>query len=311
MLKPLLCLALLLASCSGGDSKAPTDGKSSAAETRTTEVVVGDPLLVYATEDPDEGRLDVYTTRIGSGRAERLVGVGGRDDFSPSISPDGRSVAYRRNPPRGDEGDIYVVPTTGGKTKNLTRSPEVADWSPAWSPDGETIAFASGRSGSLDLWSMARDGSRPRQLTDDLALEEYPTWSPDGEQIAFQSTMDGEFDVFVMSSDGGDVSNITADPASDKWASWSPSGEWIAFVSTRDGGEDVFVMRPDGSSVRNVTATPDHYEEHPTWLPTGALTYLQHGESGPISSWAIDVEGGAPVRIETEAQPVFVYDWGP
>ena len=303
----VLLFVLLLAGCSAGDASIEDRTPKEAPPT----VVEGSPLLVFASDHQAQSRLDVYTTRVGSTRIERLVGVDGRDDFSPSVSPDGRFIAYRMNPPRGDEGDIFVVARGGGSTRNLTKSQDVADWSPAWSPDGRSIAFASDREGSVDLWSMTSAGSDPVRLTDDPAIEEYPTWSPEGDRIAFQSTMDGEFDVFLMDPDGGAVTNVTAHPASDKWADWSPGGDWIAFVSTRDGGEDVFVMRPDGTSVRNVTPTPDLYEAHPTWLPDGTLTYLQHGETGPISVWAIDVDGGSPLLLETEAQPVFVYDWVP
>jgi len=205
------------------------------------------------------------------------------------VSPDGRWVAYRRNPPRSDESDIYVVGADGGGSRNLTRSPGIADWSPAWSASGEEIAFFSNEDGGLDIWIMDRDGSLMRRVTDDPALDEYPTWSPDGMRIVFQSTRDGEFDIFVMSREGGDQTNITTDPARDQWAAWSPDGRWIAFISMRDGSEDIFVMRPDGSEVRNLTGTPDLQESHPAWLPNGTLTFERHGESarsrcGPSTS---------------------------
>lgn len=62
----------------------------------------------------------------------------------------------------------------GGHARNLTRN-HGNDWSPAWSPDGRTIAFASTRSGSLDLWTMASDGSNATRLSSSPA--EYPSWS--------------------------------------------------------------------------------------------------------------------------------------
>jgi Tol biopolymer transport system component len=158
---------------------------------------------------------------------------------------------------------------------------------------------------------MSRDGSGERALTDDAALDEYPTWSPDGNRIAFQSMRDGEFDIFVMSGDGQDEVNITNHPPRDQWASWSPDGEFIAFMSERDGSEDVFVMRPDGSDVRNLTQTPDLQESHPAWSPDGTLTFIRHGESGPITLWAVSLDGGSEIRIETPAEPVFAYSWGP
>ena len=102
--------------------------------------------------------LDVYVAFVPGGPPRRVAGAAGRDDFSPAWSPNGKLIAYRQNPPRGDESDIMVVPAQGGSPRNLTRSPGVADWSPAWSPNGKLIAFFSNRAGN-DIWTMRPDGS--------------------------------------------------------------------------------------------------------------------------------------------------------
>ena len=201
-----------------------------------------------------------------------------------------------------------VVSAQGGRARNLTRSPGVADWSPAWSPDGKLIAFYSSRRGN-DIWTMKPDGSKPRQLTRSDSLDEYPSWSPDGKRLVFQTTRNGDFDVYTMNRDGRSQRSLARHPGSDKWASWSPDGSHIAFVSDRDGSEDVFLIRPDGSGLRNVTKTPDLEESHPAWSPTGALTYLRHADVGPIDLVAADPDGETPRRLDTVAEPVFVFDW--
>ena len=232
--------------------------------------------------DSGSGWLDVYVTVVPGGRPRLLAGVAGRDDFSPAWSPDGKLIAYRLNPGRGDEGDIMVVPAGGGKPRNLARSPSVADWSPAWSPDGRSIAFFSGRAGGRDIWTMRPDGTGMRRLTNDAALNEYPTWSPDGTRIAFQTPRAGEFEIFVTASNGGRPHNLTRHPGRDQWAAWSPDGRWIAFMSMRDGSEDIFIVRTDGTGARNVTRTRELQESHPTWSPTGELTFTRHAETGQI-----------------------------
>ena len=259
--------------------------------------------LAYATESVNRPGLDVYLASVPNGKPRRIAGVAGRDEFSPAWSPNGKLIAYRRNPPRGDESDIMVVAASGGRPRNLTNSPGVADWSPAWSPDGRSIAFFSMRAGGRDIWVMRQDGGQKRRLTRDGSLNEYPTWSPKGRTIAFQSTRDGEFEIYAMASDGRRQRNLTRHPSEDKWAAWSPDGNWIAFVSTRAGSEDVFLMRPDGTRVRNVTRTPRLQESHPSWSPSGELTFSRHGDSGPIELWSIRMGVGDARRLDTAAEP--------
>jgi Tol biopolymer transport system component len=133
------------------------------------------------------------------------------------------------------------------------------------------------------------------------------TSTPPG--IVFQTARNGEFDVYVMGRDGRSQRNLSRHPARDQWAAWSPDGKNIAFMSERDGSDDVFLIRPDGSGIKNVTRTPNLQESHPTWSPTGALTYTRHAETGPIELWATDADGKHTRRLDTTTEPVFVFDW--
>ena len=305
----LLAGGLSLSACSGEDgatatgeaARAPASAPSSTAPSETAPW-----RLVYASDVG--GDLDIYVVDVPGGKPRRIVGVRGRSDFSPSSSPDGKTIAYRLNPVRGDEGEIMVVSARGGKPRNLTKSRRVADWSPVWHPSGRTIAFFSFPRQRGDIWLMRRDGKLRRRLTRDGTLNEYPSFSPDGKRVVFQSRRDGQFELYVIGLDGRER-RLTADPGDDKWAAWSPDGKWIAFTSDRDGSDDVFVMRLDGSGVRNLTRTPALDETHSAWAPDGRLTFSRHGESGPISLWVIDPGGGAAEQLDTDAQPVFTFDW--
>ena len=110
------------------------------------------PALAYAS-DGGGGSLDVYVLPSGAAEPRRLTTTT-LDEFSPSWSPGGRSVAYRVNPRRSDVGDIWVMRADGRGKRNLTRSPRVAEWSPSWSPDGRRIAYYS--SLGMDVWVMRR-----------------------------------------------------------------------------------------------------------------------------------------------------------
>jgi Tol biopolymer transport system component len=51
----------------------------------------------------------------------------------------------------------------GALQTRLTNNP-AQDKNPAWAPDNTAIAFSSNRSGILNLWAIAPDGSNPSQL---------------------------------------------------------------------------------------------------------------------------------------------------
>ena len=59
------------------------------------------------------------------------------------------------------ERALFVINADGSGEHPLVTGPD-ADLSPAWSPDGSRIAFASGASGSTDLFTVKADGSDRR-----------------------------------------------------------------------------------------------------------------------------------------------------
>src|SRR3982750_3626097 len=89
---------------------------------------------------------------------------------SPSISPDGRYVAYaeRTTDWDGNKGvnSLNVIDLQGDATKPLVLlSGEKGGPSPAWSSDGRWLYFISGKSGLAQLWRSNADGSVRQQLT--------------------------------------------------------------------------------------------------------------------------------------------------
>jgi TolB protein len=161
-------------------------------------------------------------------------------------------------------------------------------------------------SGSPELWLMDFGTGAKRQLTHAGELSEYPSWKSSGRELVFGGIRGGNFEVLRISARGGRERNLTNHPAADKWPAWSPDGRRVAFTSDRDGGEDVYVMRADGSDVRNVSRTREEEESHPAWTPDGRLSFLQHGQTGPVHVRVIDpVRGDYDLPIDA----VFVFDW--
>jgi Tol biopolymer transport system component len=81
-----------------------------------------------------------------------------------------------------------------------------------YSPDGKSIVFASDRSGNLEIWMCASDGSNTFQLTS-LGEPETgsPHWSPDGQYIVCDSRHGGNADIYIIKATGGQPRRLTTD----------------------------------------------------------------------------------------------------
>ena len=115
------------------------------------------------------------------GRPRRLTRTDELDELAPSVSPDGRTVAYMGLDRKTQRSRLFLIPLGGGAGRGLTEGP--ADMTPSFSPDGRTIAFAApvkGR-GDIDLWTVDAEGRGRRLLVGEpLADETGPVWSADG-----------------------------------------------------------------------------------------------------------------------------------
>ncbi|MFT5141941.1 MAG: Tol biopolymer transport system component [Rhodothermales bacterium] len=97
--------------------------------------------------------------------------------MSVDVSPDGQTIIFDLM------GDLYTMPIDGGAAKPLTTG-AAWDVQPSFSPDGSRIAFTSDRAGGDNIWTVAADGSDPKQITKEtFRLLNGAAWTPDGEYI--------------------------------------------------------------------------------------------------------------------------------
>jgi len=168
-----------------------------------------------------------------------------------SSSADGRLFAYTNG---YLDTDIWRIPVPGTSTRPA-RLISSARWdvSPDFSPDGSRIAFASDRSGAMEIWISASDGSAPVRLTYYGAESGSPRWSPDGTEIAFDLTEHGNADIYVISSNGGQPRRLTFDASDERLPSWSRDGKTIYFTSNRTGTQEIWRIAALGGQAAQVT----------------------------------------------------------
>jgi Tol biopolymer transport system component len=181
---------------------------------------------------------DVYVMRIGDGKPLRLTTDPAKDE-TPTWSPDGRYIAFRRK--HDHKGEIYVVPALGGpERKLLTLKNAFFDELPLdWSPDGKYLAYVdSGPSQSDVIFLLAVDNpqdKRPLSTSFVGQADFSPRFSPDGRTVAFVQFADVR-DIFLVPTAGGEPRRLTFDNAYISGLDWTPDGAYIVFLSDRLGG---------------------------------------------------------------------------
>jgi TolB protein len=246
---------------------------------------------------------DVWSIDADGTGLTRLTQASGPDahDFDPTLSHDGRFIAYRRERD-GGYPEIWVMNFDGTGQHRLTPDGGF----PTWSSDGSMIAYAPPGGPSRMSWVaiMNPNGSEHRRLphTDG---GEYPSWSPDGKRIAFSSNLSGRALMTIVDVDGSRVVDLSSVGQGGQVA-WSPDGRSILFASHRDhtdNGRDIYVMRPDGTRIKRLTRANG---ETPAWSPDGR--YIVFSAFGGLGVMRADGSGVMSLSVEEAGEASFP-DW--
>jgi Tol biopolymer transport system component len=214
-----------------------------------------------------DGQSEIYVMNADGSDQTRLTNNPANDTF-PAWSPDGSKIVFASER-ASNTTEIYAMNADGSDVTRLTTTPFISGTEagfsdfPLWSAD-DRIAFSSVRSGlqTLQLFTMAPDGSNQKQITSDPVGALYPIWSPDSNRLLYYSehgfdTGGQNGDVFVVNADGTGTAQLTNTPGADLAASWSPDGTKILFSTDRNGGQlDLYTMNADGSGQTPLTSEP-------------------------------------------------------
>jgi dipeptidyl aminopeptidase/acylaminoacyl peptidase len=171
---------------------------------------------------------------------------------------------------------------------------------PQIGPDGQSVVYVLGYNDRMhdaiysNLWSVAIDGSAPRQLTDGPYKDTSPRWSPGGTRIAYLSNRSGKKQLRVRTVAGGEEVEITARDDSPENFAWSPDGRSIAYTA-RVPGEPAWQVTMPEKPAGATWAAPPVVVTRLHWRNDGSGLI----QPGGIGLFVVSAAGGAPRQIPT------------
>lgn len=133
-------------------------------------------LVVFAAKDP----WAIWTVPLQGGTALKLDRS---VETTPTISPDGRQVAYEFLDEKVKRVKLCVQLLEGGSATTIADS-DVGFSNIRWTLDGQAIAYVSNSEGRTNVWAQPVAGGPPKRLTDfkNEWLMRFD-WSRDGKQL--------------------------------------------------------------------------------------------------------------------------------
>jgi Tol biopolymer transport system component len=284
-------------------------------------------LVSTVKEAPDQPNA-LYLVSVESGEKRRLTSpaTGIPGDADGVISPDGRTLVFRRNAVNtvsSRASDLYALSLAGdyspqGKPKRLTfDNAQLAGI--AWTANSREIVFSSRRGGSLALWRMAVSGSAsPNPLVLSQGQNAiYPAISRQGSRLAYTQRVVATSNIWRMNLSNPSQAPTALIPSSRREisAQYSPDGKRIVFASDRSSARpEIWVCDADGSNPSQpftTQLTTTGYSGSPRWSPDGQRIAFDTAIDSLWQIFTVSSHGGKPrqmTRDSDNSRPSWSHD---
>lgn len=233
-------------------------------------------------------------------------------DWTPTVSPDGRMIAFVRGPESAVR-DVYVMNSAGGEPKGLTTDGRLV-LGLAWTANSRNIVFSSNRDGSFSLWQVPVGGGALTHLDAGGDNAYSPAISRLGNLLAYTHGT-GKWDIVrldLKSAAAGDgAGQILSSNEQDSSPQFSPDGTRIAFQSWRSGTQEIWICGADGSDPVQLTSFGGALTGSPRWSPDGLQIAFDSRPDGRAHIFVISPDGGTPRALTTGQFNDIVPSWSP
>jgi len=243
------------------------------------------------------GSENIWTLPVAGGEARRLTDFQSGRVLWPSITRDGKTIAFER-----DFG-IWTMDTATGRARavaierrgavpgpgieHLSLSNGLAEL--ALSPDGKKVAFVV--HGEV-FAASAKDGGDAARVSRTTAAESDVAWAPDSRRVAYVSDRDGAPHLFLYDFGAGAETLLTSG-GTDEAPRFSPDGKTLAFVRNQRELRLLDLETKAERLLAEGTFGDALGAEQPVWSPDGRwLAILSEGEKGFTNVGLVPAAGG-------------------
>jgi len=206
-------------------------------------------LLVCHSYDSGMGHLLLQSSSGGAVPLE--LTHGNVWDYKPTVSPDGRWLAFSRS--LDGPSRIWIMPFPAGDPVALTQFGYDNDdrW-PTWSREGDKLLFHRLSEPGLAVRIFDR---KTGAVTTVVGRDESPgqaSFDPSSTHVVY-AALEGNKQVLRIRSLDGKTFRTIPLLVGATFPRWSPSGKDIAFTCWNGERWDICTVRPDGTNFRNWT----------------------------------------------------------
>jgi len=251
--------------------------------------------------------IDTDHARI-TGERQRLTQVEGVRDDAPSLSRDGKKVAYF-----SDNRLVVKDLVTGQETQLVQDLPIARGSSPRISPDGSLVAYYLPRvdTPAADLLVIPTAGGAPRRVCQKCG---WPGgFSSNGDRVLTENSGTGLDRISLVDLATGKAADVLSDPLRALWNPfYSWDDKWMSFLIQTGADQAHYAIYitpvenliPAGSNRWIQLTGGEYHDDKQQFSPDGNTIYFTSNRDGFTCLWALRLDPktkhpqGAPFLIQ-------------
>ena len=254
-----------------------------------------DGRFLVVTQDRADGAAGLAIVDLESGQTRDLAYAprSSEADIDPKVSPDGRSIAFRRG--AAPFSDVWVVPSAGGAAVRVTELQSLIRGHD-WMPDSRRMVIASDHEGGMSLYALDLGDRSISPLGQADAY--WPDVAARRARLVFQrQSLEARMVEYPLAAGTPMKRAIAPSSADDEGGQFAPDDGRVAFVSSRSGQRALWLYDPASDSTRLIAHAAGGTILRPRWSPDGTrIAYTTRAGAESVQS-VVEVRTGKVTRV--------------